>query len=153
MFRWVGEAVGAALVVGGWSVAADAKAAGPTLAVSAERSSYTGGHGTKSMVSARAAVPLGRGYTVTVDAAAGERRLKGHAHRAHGLGVTLQTELAHGIISRTQLARGDAGPLFAKIAVGEELALALGKGEIRAAGRVSRYAGEVDVRSFHTGLS
>jgi YaiO family outer membrane protein len=105
------------------------------------------------MVLARAAVPLGQGHVMTVDAAAGERRLKGDSRRSQALGFTLQTKLARGIISRTQFARGNPGPLFAKIAVGEELAVALGRGEVRAGGRVSRYDGNVDVRSLHTGLS
>lgn len=148
-----GAALAAAMVMAAAGEAAAAGKSGPLLEVGAEHSSYTRGHGAKSLLAARARLPLGRGSELVVGALTGERRTASGTLRGNAVSATLVHDLGGGLSSRTMFGGGDVGPLFARVTVGEELAWRSGSTEVRGGGRVSRFAGGVDVRSFHAGLA
>lgn len=127
------------------------KKAGASVSVAAEHSGYTDGLGTKSLVTASARLPLGRNNHLSVGLGTGERRVGAETLRARGYSAALVHRIAPGVTSRTLLAGGKAGPLFAGLAIGEELAFKAGGMELRGGARLSRYAGGRNVRSFHGG--
>lgn len=134
------------------SPTAKPKPAGPTFTMQADYQSYTNGFGTRTLVTAAARLPLGKGLTLQLGAATGERVMGGKALRGSGGNAQLNLELVPGLTSRTTFARGEVGPLFASRAVGEEFIARVGGFDLRAGGRLSRYGEGLDVRSFHGGL-
>jgi YaiO family outer membrane protein len=131
--------------------AAAGKKAGPSLSMSAEHNSYTDDFGTKSLLTASLRLPLGTRSSLAVAAAAGERRTSDSAIRSTGVTATLSHQLLPGVVSRTHLSGGEVGPLFARLAVGEELAVRSHGIEMRGGLFLSQYAGESDVRSLRAG--
>lgn len=131
---------------------AASKAAGPTFTLQGDYYSYTKGFGTRTLVSASARLPLGKGLVVQLGASTGERVMAGKALRGSAANAQLSLDLVPGLSSRTTFSRGTAGPLFAQRAFGEEFGLRVGAFDLRAGARQSRYAGGFDVRSFHGGV-
>ncbi len=123
------------------AASAAGKAAGPSFAVTAEHSSYTEGLGSKSLIMASSRLPLAKGTSLVLGAGSGERRVGGDTLRARGFSAGLSHRIAPGVTSRTEVASGKAGPLFARLMVGEQLAFRFRGTEVGVGGRLSRYTG------------
>jgi YaiO family outer membrane protein len=148
----VGTAVLVLTLAPAAAASAAGKAAGLSFAITAEHSSYTEGLGYKSLITASARLPLGEGTSLILGAGSGERRVGGDTLRARGFSAGLSHRIAPGVTSRTELTGGKAGPLFARLMVGEQLAFRFRGTEVGVGGRLSRYAGGHQVRSFHVGI-